>query len=218
MDVSSVLPCTCLALKRKTSSITTELVKCVLQMMPEDVRGNMAVASGLGISSGTSAGDDWVLDSIVAFHHLNVVRKLILSGILNSGKCMPSQFLGAGGLILESELTDATSPLSTADNKSTQWHLSDVRVQAATINVDGKVQDAYSAHVLSGKSLLLPSRTFVCTASDLPDSDGHGLSIARNFTRLCTLLQTFVRPDSATEKECNTFHSPVSTTTQDNIE
>ena len=72
--------------------------------------------------------------------------------------------------------------------------------------------EAYSAHVLSGKALLIPYKTFVCTSSALPDSNDFDVSIARNFTRLCTLFQTFSNTSETTKKEVNNFYSPVDTT------
>ena len=35
-----------------------------LRMMPEDVRRNMAAASGFSLASGSSAGNDWVINSV----------------------------------------------------------------------------------------------------------------------------------------------------------
>ena len=78
--------------------------------------------------------------------------------------------------------------------------------------------EAYSAHVLSGKALLIPYKTFVCTSSALPDSDDFDVSIARNFTRLCTLFQTFSTTEEAITKEVNTFYSPVNTISSDEFQ
>ena len=73
--------------------------------------------------------------------------------------------------------------------------------------------EAYSAHVLSGKALLVPYITFVCTSSALPDSNDFDVSIARNFTRLCTLFQTFAHyTTDTTKKDVNNFYSPVDQT------
>ena len=72
--------------------------------------------------------------------------------------------------------------------------------------------EAYSANVLSRKALLIPYKTFVCTSSALPDSNDFDVSIARNFTKLCTLFQTFSNTSDATKKEVNNFDSPVDAT------
>ena len=78
--------------------------------------------------------------------------------------------------------------------------------------------EAYSAHVLSGKALLIPYKTFVCTSSALPDSDDFDVSIARNFTRLCTLFQTFSTTEESITKEVNTFYSPVNAISSDEFQ
>ena len=130
-----------------------------LRMMPEYVRRNMVSQSGFSIASGTTARNDWVINSLAATapgHSLRFTHKPILSGICNSGKYLPCQFLGAGGLVLEFELGGAADWVSTAANTSQNWHISDVRVQASVININSQLMEAYSAHVLSGKSLLIP--------------------------------------------------------------
>ena len=78
--------------------------------------------------------------------------------------------------------------------------------------------EAYSAHVLSGKALLIPYKTFVCTSSALPDSNDFDVSIARNFTRLCTLFQTFSTTEQGITKEVNTFYSPVNAIQSDEFQ
>ena len=65
-----------------------------LRMMPDEVRNNMATASGFGAnSSGPDAGGL----SIGGGKGVRFTHKPILSGICESGKSMPRQFLGAGG-------------------------------------------------------------------------------------------------------------------------
>ena len=120
--------------------------------------------------------------------------------------------------MLEFELGGATDWVSTAANTSGSWHISDVRVQASVININSQLMEAYSAHVLSGKSLLIPFKSFTCTSSALPDASEFDVSIARSFTRLCTLFETFTATDGATSKEVNTFYSPVNTTHKDDFE
>ena len=108
-------------------------------MMPEDVRRNMAAASGFTLASGSSAGNDWVTNSVGHAHgqtNLRFTHKPILSGLCNCGKYLPCQFLGAGGLVLEFELGSAADWVSTAANTSQSWHISDVRVQASVININ----------------------------------------------------------------------------------
>ena len=120
--------------------------------------------------------------------------------------------------MLEWELGGAEDWISTSANTSNTWHISDVRVQASVININSQLMEAYSAHVLSGKSLLIPYKTFTCTSSALPDSSEFDVSIARSFTRLCTLFETFTTAGDTVVKEVNQFYSPVATTSKDDFQ
>ena len=63
--------------------------------------------------------------------------------------------------MLEFELAGASDWVSTSSTHSTNWHISDVRVQASAININIQLMEAYSAHVLSGKSLLIQLKTLL---------------------------------------------------------
>ena len=65
---------------------------------------------------------------------------------------------------------------------------------------------------------MIPFKTFTCTSNALPDSNNHDSSIARNFTRLCTLFQTFAKDNTTTAKEVNTFWNPTSVTLDDTFQ
>ena len=65
---------------------------------------------------------------------------------------------------------------------------------------------------------MIPYKTFTCTSSALPDSSDHDTSISRNFTRLCTLFQTFNKDSTDGGKDCNIFWSPVNSTQDDNFQ
>ena len=110
--------------------------------------------------------------------------------------------------------------MSTAANHSPLWHISDVKLVCSTLQFNSSLSEAYAAHVLSGKSLLIPYKTYNCTSSAVPTVSDHDISVSRNFSRLCTVFQTFAQaPDAAgPKKECNTFFSPQVTTGADTIE
>ena len=158
-----------------------------LRMMPESVRRNLAAASGLGAIAGGPDGNNFDTGTLGANGMVRFTHKPILSGICNCGKYMPLQFLGAGGLVLEFELGGFIDGIqhstTTPKTLSETWHISDVRVQASVINLNSSLQEAYAAHVLSGKSLMIPYKAFNCTANALPDSNDHDSSLARNFAK-----------------------------------
>ena len=70
-----------------------------------------------------------------------------------------------GGFVLEFELVNnSTDPLIsppsgvagnayTADNTSTKWEISDVRLVGDQVSLDSALQNSYAEHVLSGKTL-----------------------------------------------------------------
>ena len=63
-----------------------------LRMMPEDVRRNMAAASGFSLASGSAAGYDFVVNSVGHGENdktLRFTHKPILSGLCNCGKYLP---------------------------------------------------------------------------------------------------------------------------------
>ena len=194
------------------------LTKMLLRCMPENTRCNMTAMNGFGLAQSAEAGSDWVTDPLLAGHSVRFVHRPFALDIGNQFRNIPMQLLGAGGLVFKFELADAAAPLNATGDNSTQWHISDVRVQASTITVNSALSEAYSAHVLSGKSLLLPMKTFTCTAQALPDSSDFDVSISRNFTRLCTVFVNFNKAESATDKDVNTFYSPVTSTGEDNFE
>ena len=140
--------------------------------MPENVRRNPATMSGFRADTSPNAGKGWIPDEVASGGVVNWLHKPIISGICNCAKYIPLQFLGQG-LVLEWALAPMTSGISTEDNYSTAWHISDVRVQASAINRVSSISEAYAAHILSRKSLLIPCKTFTATSSALPDSNDH---------------------------------------------
>ena len=107
---------------------------------------------------------------ILANTAIRFTRKPIRSGICNSGKYMPLHVLSGSGLVLEWELANVGDGIDTTATNSQDWHVPDIRLQASVINLNSQLQGAYAVHVLSGKSLMVPSKTFTCTSSALPDS------------------------------------------------
>ena len=120
------------------------------RMMPEDVRRNQASANGFSVVQGDHHGNLFDPGTLAANGSFYWTHKPLLSGICNSGKYMPLQFLGSGGMVLEFELGNATEGIDARAANSSSWHISDVRVQASVINLNSKLQEADSAHVLSG--------------------------------------------------------------------
>lgn len=176
--------------------------------------------SGLGTSAGTGEGHDHLSYSIPAAGSVTCTHKPILSGICTQGKWWPVQFMGGGGIILEWVLIEGVDAVSTAANHTHIWHISDVKFVCSTLQLNSSLSEAYAAHVLGGKSLLMPYKTYNCTSSAVPTVSDHDISLSRVFSRQCTVFQTFAQAYEAAgaNMECNTFFSPQFTTGADTIE
>ena len=121
-----------------------------LRCMPDNVRRNISVATGLGTSAGTEDGHDHLSFSIPAGGSVICTHKPILSGICTQGKLWPVQFMGGGRIILEWILNEDKSAVSTAAIHSHLWHISDVKLVCSTLQLNSSLSEAYAAHVLGG--------------------------------------------------------------------
>ena len=112
--------------------------------------------------------------------------------------------------MVELELCEATDMCNTASTHSTSWHLSDCRALASVITVDSALMEQYAQHLLS-KPFLIPYKSWTTIMNALPDSSDWDVSIARSFTRLCTVMATLSQADSDNNKQVNTLYSPAGT-------
>ena len=64
------------------------------RLMPESVRRNLAASSGYGSVTGDHHGNSFFPNPLNANTAIRITHRPILSGICNSGKYMPLQFLG----------------------------------------------------------------------------------------------------------------------------
>lgn len=175
--------------------------------MPDSVRRNISVASGVGTSAGTEEGHDHLSYNIPTGGSEICTHKPILSGICTQRKWWPVQFMGGGGIFLEWVLNEDKSAVSTAANHNHIWHISDVELVCSTLQLNSSLSEAYAAHVLGGKSLPIPYKTYNCTYSAMPATGNHDVSVSEIFSRICTAFQTFAQADEAAgpAKGCNTF-------------
>ena len=79
--------------------------------------------------------------------------------------------------VLEWVLNEAMYAVPAAANHSHDWHISDVNLVCSTLRLNSSLSEAYAAHVLSGKSLLIPCKTINCMPSDLPDQESRRVSV-----------------------------------------
>lgn len=127
-----------------------------LRMMPIRVGRNVAAAPGYNVAQGGHHGHLFDPSTVAANSSYHWTHKHFMSGVCSCRKYMPLPLLGAGGLLGEWELGNATHGISNAVTSSTSWHISDVRAQASVINLNTQLQEAYSAHMMSGEFLMIP--------------------------------------------------------------
>ena len=137
----------------------------------------------------------------------------LLSSILSQGKLLPLAILP---LTIELELDDINAAFQGSSNN---WTITRPRLVADVCELDQTLQNSYSSHILSGKSLpFYLNGMYSVTASVPTGSSLYTLPIARGFTRLSAIYVTFT--DGA-NKFVNHFYCPMSgepnTTVEDQV-
>jgi len=181
----------------------------LFQCMPHE-RQEMLGALGFINDTAPSGGTAGVSPSeIPASGSETIVMQPFASGLCTQPLWLPMFALGSGGCVVELELCEATDCVNTTSTYSTSWHLSDCRALCSTISVDSSLMEQYAQHLLS-KPFLIPYKSWTTIMNALPDSSDWDVSVARSFTRLCTVMATLSQADSANSKQVNTLYSPAS--------
>ena len=127
-----------------------------------------------------------------------------LVGIFNQPKYLPLMW---GGFVLELELVNnSTDPIVSpatppnpnstykATDTSTQWEISDVRLVGDQISLDSALQNSYSEHVLSGRTLPIKYNTFITMQQTVSGAQVL-INISRAVSRLKTIFFSFYGGD-----------------------
>ncbi len=156
-----------------------------------------------------------------------------LSGLLNQEKYLPIQFMP---IVLELELVDkatdaVVSSLTAAtdnpandkffspENTSTQWSLNQVQLKCDLVTLSSQMEEQYSQHLLSGKSLPVNYNTFVSQMQTVQGQEKPSVNVTRALTRLKSVFVTLdkdldgtnalqSRQDMVGRKSFNDFFSP----------
>jgi len=177
---------------------------------------------GWGRASGSFENGTAVANTIAGNGgSMNVLFSPSALGMISSNhKWIPGMALSSGGLILSLELDDATNSFLTTANSSTSYTITDIRLLMNTYILDGVLQEAMSSHLLSGKPLVLgPFKSLSSTTVGVGGSDRADITIARSFTRACTLIATLTGPTDSTraqtKKISNDFYIPTASALAD---
>jgi hypothetical protein len=135
--------------------------------------------------------------------------------VSGNGKWLPMWICGSAGITIELELDSADASFLTVANSSTNYALTQCKLLVDTYQVDSSLMEAYTRHVLSGKPLLVPYSTKVCTSISTT-TDRAEISVARAFSRVKSVIATLHGPTgSATRnqvlKGANDFYVPRAT-------
>ena len=191
----------------------------------DDIEGFLYRADSTGTGTGVlvqNAYDANTLPGIAGGSYMTVSMK-ILSGVLNQPKMLPLRYM-SGGLSFEFELvSDASDPVIVpgvtaafdAANTTTSWEIENCQIKADVLTLDNSLENSYSEHIMSGKSLPINFNTFI-TSNQTVGGQNISVAVSRAVTRLKGLFLTFYKPDATgiVHKEWNYFYHPMITLTQ----
>jgi hypothetical protein len=153
-----------------------------------------------------------------------------LSGILGQNKLLPLRF---APITLELELVnDANAPIISnlsgtgtkdfkAANTSLSWEINNVQVKSDVCTLDNALDNSYTQHLLSGKSLPISYNTFVSQMQTVAGPD-IAINVSRALTRLKSVFVSLEknlsggdRGQLVARKTWNDFFSPMSASNAD---
>ena len=139
-----------------------------------------------------------------------------------------------GGLVFEFEIIgdkgDAFADSVTGVNflptdTGSDWAMSDVRITSDVVVLDSALQNSYSEHVLSGKSLNIQYGTYI-TMQQTVTGDNISVNVSRAVSRLKTIFCSFDHDFKPTDqnkiefpfvlvkKKWNYFYHPMANSTR----
>ena len=84
----------------------------------------------------------------------------------------------------------ATDAAFFAANTATKWSIQDIRMTGDVVTLDSALQNSYSEHVLSGKSLPINYGTYITMQQTVTGSN-ISVNVARAVSRLKTIFCSF---------------------------
>ena len=139
-------------------------------------------------------------------------------GLFNQEKLIPLRFCP---LQLELELVnngaDAVFEGSYKfDNYGSNWSISDIQCKCDVVELDSSLQNEYTSHLLSGKSLPINFSTWNHTNQSTGQDANFSNHINRALTRLKSVFITLKNDDTQEYKTCNDFYHPIASSPSGN--
>jgi len=157
--------------------------------------------SATGVAEGIGFGNDsgYIHPPALNFGVSKTVFHKPLLGICQQKNFIPTWALTSQGLVLEILLcSGAADPLLTdadgalAGDPSQDWSIDNVRLHCDIIKINSQMQNSYASHILSGKSLTIPMRSYT-TVRFTNSAEQTLLQIPRTFSRLNSVMVTFYK-------------------------
>ena len=129
-----------------------------------------------------------------------------MSGLFSQGKYLPIRY---APIQIELELVSNGADVVNASgaNSSTSFKLENVQLKADLVTLDNSLDNEYSQHLLSGKTLPIHFSTFTC-ASQVITSLNTTVNVSRALTRLKGVFVT-MSTDSGGALEVDNFYHPM---------
>jgi len=157
--------------------------------------------SATGVAEGVGFGNDsgFIHPGTVAIAGSTTMFHKPLLGICQQKAFVPTWALTSQGLVLEILLCSGMAdPLLTGDDgalagdPSQDWSIEQVRLHCDIVKINSQMQNSYASHILSGKSLTLPMRSYT-TVRFTNSAEQTLLQIPRTFSRLNSVMVTFYK-------------------------
>ena len=156
-----------------------------------------ANGAGQGIGFGNNSG--YIHPEPINFGKSVTMFHKPLLGITQQKKIVPTWALTSQGLVIEILLCSGMAdPLATGDDgalagdPSQDWSLEQVRLHCDVVKINSQMQNSYASHILTGKSLTLPMRSYT-TVRFTNTAEQTLLQIPRTFSRLNAVMVTFYK-------------------------
>jgi hypothetical protein len=171
-------------------------------MKPTEKRYNDAVESFGTVESATPDIDN-VSPSPLPKGHKQTVCFTPMSGLLSQDKFLPIRYCP---IQLEFELVGSVSDAVLVGG-SDSFLIDNVQLKCDLVQLDNSLDNEYSSHLLSGKSLPINFSTFTCSSQVITSLD-TSVHVQRSFTRMKSVYVSLFESGSA-RKEVNYFWHPM---------
>ena len=114
--------------------------------------------------------------------------------------CVLGQVILPGTTTPESACIGAAPGDRTSTAVSTQWSIAEAGIHCDIISLDSQLDNEYTEHIMSGKSLPIAYTSFVHQTQATAGQDRPVISLSRAFTRLETVYCTFFQNPLCLEK------------------